>query len=330
MRRILLLLVAGTLLVMGSLGLWYRVFLVTPAPGEGEVILTIARGTGVRGIGAQLAAHGLLKNDLRFLCLVYFSGKRALLKAGEYSIARGMTPPQILDLLATGSNLRHQMTIPEGLTTAQVAELFARDGWVKAPALVALARDPAFVRQLGIDAPALEGYLFPETYTLIRDEASEERVLRMMVERFRQVWREVAVPERVHGLNRHQVLILASMVEKETGAAQERPLIARVFLNRLGRKMRLQSDPTVIFGLANFNGNLTKADLQRETLYNTYTLPALPVGPICNPGRAAVEAVLHPADSDALYFVSRNDGTHVFSTNLDEHNRAVRQYQVSR
>lgn len=330
MRRILLLLVAGTLLVMGSLGLWYRVFLVTPAPGEGEVILTIARGTGVRGIAAQLAAHGLVKNDLRFLCLVYFSGKRALLKAGEYSIARGMTPPQILDLLATGSNLRHQVTIPEGLTTAQVAELFARDGWVKAPVLVALARDPAFVRQLGIDAPTLEGYLFPETYTLIRDEVSEERVLRMMVERFRQVWREVAVPERVHGLNRHQVLILASMVEKETGAAHERPLIARVFLNRLGRKMRLQSDPTVIFGLAAFNGNLTKADLQRETLYNTYTLPALPAGPICNPGRAAVEAVLHPADSDALYFVSRNDGTHVFSTNLDEHNRAVRQYQVSR
>lgn len=318
------------LLGMAGLGVWYRSFLITPAPGAGEVILTIARGTGVRGIGAQLAAQGLLNNDIRFLCLVHFSGKRAALKAGEYSIARGLTPPQILDLLAAGSNLRHQVTIPEGLTTMQVAELFARDGWIKAPAFLALARDPAFVRQLGIDAAALEGYLFPETYTLIRDEVNEERVLRMMVERFRQVWREVAVPERVHGLNRHQVLILASMVEKETGAAQERPLIARVFLNRLQRKMRLQSDPTVIFGLADFDGNLTKADLQRETPYNTYTLPALPAGPICNPGRAAVEAILRPADSEALYFVSRNDGTHAFSANLEEHNRAVRQYQLSR
>lgn len=330
MRRLVLLVVAGVLLVMASLGLWYRSFLLTPSPGEGTVVLTITRGAGVRSIGAQLAAQGLLKNDIRFLALVALSGKRTTLKAGEYSIARGLTPPQILELLAAGSNLRHQVTIPEGLSTAQVAELFARDGWIKAPAFLALSREPSFLRQLGIEAPALEGYLFPETYTLIRDEVSEERVLRMMVERFRQVWREVAVPETVHGLNRHQVLILASMVEKETGAAQERPLIARVFLNRLQRKMRLQSDPTVIFGLVNFDGDLTKADLLRQTPYNTYTIPALPAGPICNPGRAAVEAVLHPADSEALYFVSRNNGTHVFSATLEEHNRAVRQYQLAR
>lgn len=330
MRRVVLLVVVGVLLVMASLGLWYRSFLVTPAPGEGAVVLTIARGAGVRSIGSQLAAQGLLNNDIRFLVLVALSGKRGTLKAGEYRIVRGLTPPQILDLLTAGSNLRHQVTIPEGLTMAQVAELFARDGWIKPPVFLALSRDPSFIRQLGIEAASLEGYLFPETYTLIRDEVSEERVLRMMVERFRQVWREVGVPENAHGLNRHQVLILASMVEKETGVAQERPLIARVFLNRLQRKMRLQSDPTVIFGLVNFNGDLTRADLLRQTPYNTYTIPALPAGPICNPGRAAVEAVLHPADSEALYFVSRNDGTHAFSASLEEHNRAVHQYQLSR
>lgn len=330
MRRVVLVVVAGMLLVMASLGLWYRSFLVTPAPGDGAVVLTIARGAGVRSIGSQLAAQGLLPNDIRFLALAALSGKRGQLKAGEYSIARGLTPPQILDLLASGSNLRHQVTIPEGLRTAQVAELFARDGWIKAPVFLALARDSSFIRGLGIEADSLEGYLFPETYTLIRDEVSEERVLRMMVERFRQVWLQLAVPENVHGLNRHQVLILASMVEKETGAPQERPLIARVFLNRLQRKMRLQSDPTVIFGLVHFNGDLTRADLLRQTPYNTYAIPALPAGPICNPGRAAVEAVLHPADSEALYFVSRNDGTHAFSITLEEHNRAVRQYQMSR
>ena len=330
MRRLVLLVVAGMLLVMASLGLWYRSYLMSPAPGEGAVVLTIARGAGVRSIGAQLAAQGLLTNDSRFLLLVALSGKRTMLKAGEYSIARGLTPPEILELLASGSNLRHQVTIPEGLNSVQVAEIFARDGWIKTTTFLALVHDPSFVRQLGIEAPSLEGYLFPETYTLVRDEVSEERVLRMMVERFRQVWREMSVPEQVHGLTRQQVLILASMVEKETGAAQERPLIARVFLNRLQRKMRLQSDPTVIFGLPSFNGDLTRADLLRQTPYNTYTLPGLPAGPICNPGRAAVEAVLHPADSEALYFVSRNDGTHAFSVSLEEHNRAVRQYQLSR
>jgi UPF0755 protein len=138
------------------------------------------------------------------------------------------------------------------------------------------------------------------------------------------------VPEKVHGLNHHQMLILASIVEKETGAVQERPLIARVFLNRLERKMRLQSDPTVIYGLADFNGNITRADLQRSTPYNTYVIPALPAGPICNPGHGALEAVVHPVESNALYFVSKNDGTHVFSTHLNEHNRAVQQYQRQR
>lgn len=328
MRRLLSVLLA-VLLIIGGVGLWYRSYLVTPSQGSGEVIVVIPKGSGVRGIGTLLAANGLLKNDIRYLALVWLAGIRSRLQAGEYSLPRGLTPPELLQLLVRGSTLRHHVTIPEGVTVAQVAVLFERDGWIRRDRFLALAQDGTFIRQLGLDTPGLEGYLFPETYTLVRNTVDEQSVLRMMVDRFQSVWRDLNITG-VHGLNRDQIVILASIVERETGVAAERPLIARVFLNRLQRGMRLQSDPTVIYGLRDFNGNLTKADLKRETPYNTYTLPALPAGPICNPGLAALEAVVHPVDSEALYFVSKNDGTHIFSTNLADHNQAVKTYQRGR
>lgn len=327
MRRPLLFLLLAILLIMGSAGLWYFSYLTTKAPGSGEVVVLIPKGTGVRDIGALLAANDLLKDDIRYLGCVYFSGLRSKLKAGEYSIPRGLTPPAVLELLAKGSTMRHHVTVPEGMTAEQIAIIFEKDGWINRKRFLNLAADGAFIRQFGLDATHLEGYLFPETYTLVRNEANEETVIRMMVDRFRQVWKELDIPASIQ-LNQHQVVTLASVVEKETGAASERPLIARVFFNRLAKKMRLQSDPTVIYGIRDFNGNLTKADLKRQTPYNTYVIPALPPGPICSPGRASLEAVLHPVDSDALYFVAKNDGTHVFSSNLADHNRAVQIYQL--
>lgn len=326
MRRLLFFLVLFGLVLIGGTGLWYRSYLITSSPGSGEVVVVIPKGAGVRGIGRLLAANGLLQNDIRYLGLVYFSGLKTRLQAGEYSLSRGLTPPEVLQLLAKGSTLRHHVTIPEGVTAEQIAAIFEKDGWVKRDRFLALVHDPHFVKNLGIDAENLEGYLFPETYTLVRYETDETSVVRMMVDRFQQVWKELEVPEN-GSLGRHQLLTLASVVEKETGVAAERPLIARVFFNRLAKKMRLQSDPTVIYGIRDFNGNLTKTDLKRETPYNTYVIPALPAGPICSPGRASLEAVLRPADSDALYFVSKNDGTHVFSANLTDHNRAVQTYQ---
>jgi len=326
MRRLLFFLLLFGLVLIGGAGLWYRSYLITSSPGSGEVIVVIPKGAGVRGIGSLLAANGLLENDIRYLGLVYFSGLKTRLQAGEYSLSRGLTPPEVLQLLAKGSTLRHHVTIPEGVTAEQIAAIFEKDGWVKRDRFLTLVHDPLFVKNLGIDAENLEGYLFPETYTLVRYETDETSVVRMMVDRFRQVWKELEVPEN-GSLSRHQLLTLASVVEKETGVAAERPLIARVFFNRLAKKMRLQSDPTVIYGIRDFNGNLTKTDLKRETPYNTYVIPALPAGPICSPGRASLEAVLRPADSDALYFVSKNDGTHVFSANLTDHNRAVQAYQ---
>ena len=232
-------------------------------------------------------------------------------------------------MLATGATIRHQVTVPEGLTVEQVATIFAGQGWVRRDRFLALARDPGFLSGLGIEVEHLEGYLFPETYTLIRQETDEASVLRLMVAQFEREWATIR-PAEPGPMTRHQLVTLASIVEKETGVAEERPLIARVFLNRLQRNMRLQSDPTVIYGIPDFTGNLTRAHLRQATPYNTYVIPALPPGPICNPGRAALEAVLRPADANALYFVSKNDGTHVFSTNLADHNRAVRTYQKTR
>jgi UPF0755 protein len=325
-RRLLFSLLFIVFVACGGAGLWYWSFLTTVSPGSGEVVVVIAKGIGVRGIGKVLAANGILRYDIRYLTLVYFSGITPKLQAGEYSIPRGLTPPAVLRLLEKGSTLRHHVTIPEGMTAEQVAAIFEKDGWIKRDRFLEIVHDTEFIKKIGIDAQHLEGYLFPETYTLIRHETDEYLVIRMMVDRFLHVWKDVK-PDEIGGLNRHQIVTLASVVEKETGAAAERPLIARVFLNRLALKMRLQSDPTVIYGIREFKGDLTKADLKRETPYNTYVIPALPPGPICNPGRASLEAVLHPADSNALYFVSKNDGTHFFSTNLTEHNRAVKTFQ---
>lgn len=326
MRRILLLLLLFFLTIGSGVGLWYLSYLTTRAPGEGDVVLLIPKGSGVRSIGRLLATSGLLEDDARYLALVYLSGARSRLKAGEYSIPRGLTPPEILDLLVQGKTLRHYITVPEGVTAEQIAAIFAKDGWVEQERFLSLVTDLSFIRQFGIKAPHLEGYLFPETYALVRNETSEEAIIRNMVGRFQQVWHSLEVPART-ALNQHQLLTLASVVEKEAAVAAERPLIARVFYNRLDRKMRLQSDPTVSYGVRDFNGKLTRADLRRPTPYNTYVIPALPPGPICSPGRASLEAVLHPVESDALYFVSKNDGTHVFSTNLTDHNRAVQLYQ---
>jgi UPF0755 protein len=326
MRRPVFALAFVVVLALAGLGGWCWSYLVTGSPGTGDVVVDIPRGTGVRQIGAILARDQLLADDVRFLGLVAVSGLASKLRAGEYRIPRGLTPIQVLQLLARGETARHSVTLPEGLTMAEIADILARERWIDRQRFLQLAADPAFAGQLGIHAAHLEGYLFPDTYTLIRHEIDEEGLLRMMAARFLQVWGSLPSPERP-GWTRHQLVTLASIVEKETADAAERPLIARVFYNRLARGMRLQSDPTVIYGIAGFQGNITKADLKRSTPYNTYVISGLPPAPICSPGQAALQAVLRPAASNALYFVSKNDGTHVFSNSLEDHNRAVRMYQ---
>ena len=326
MRPLFLWAAALVLLVALAAGAWFWSWATSPLPFRTATVVFIPRGSGVQRITEILAGKGVLANDPRFPLLARVTGLGSRLRAGEFRLPPGLTPLEILRLLEQGRVVQHRITIPEGWTVHQVASLLAARGWVDATRFLALARDARFISSLGLHVPSLEGYLFPDTYVLVRGATDEQRILGMMVSRFLAVWQDLAADADTT-LTRHQVVILASIVEKETGAAPERPLIARVFLNRLARGMRLQSDPTVIYGLDSFDGNLTRRDLRNNTPYNTYVISGLPPGPICNPGRAALAAVLHPADSDALYFVSRNDGTHQFSRTLREHNRAVRRYQ---
>jgi UPF0755 protein len=311
--------------------IWFACYVFTPSPGSGEVIVEIPKGAGSRRIMALLAEKKLADEDIRFLALLRLlrtieKKDPPKLRAGEFSVPLGLNPLELIRFLHIAKPVQHRVTVPEGLTMAQIAEIFAKAGWADAAVFLQLCQDGDFIGSLGLEAGSLEGYLFPETYSLVRGETDERGIISSMVRRFLAVWKESGAKE-YRGLNRHQLLTLASIVEKETGAASERTTIAGVFYNRLRGGMRLQSDPTTIYGIKDFNGNLTKADLLAETPYNTYVISGLPPGPICNPGKAALEAVLHPADVSYLYFVSKNDGSHQFSKTLAEHNRAVRQHQ---
>lgn len=327
--RIALLTILPIVFVFLIAGGWFASYVFTPGPERPEetVIVTIPPGTSVRGIADILAREGVIHEDLRFLVLAKFSGKSGRLQAGEFRLRTGIKPGEVLRELAFGKPIQHAITIPEGLRAAEIAEIFGRLGWCNPKTFIRLVADKPFLEKLGFaHLDSLEGYLFPDTYLFTRDISGAEKIIPLMVKRFTDVWDEVTA-----GLDEEpdleQTVILASIVEKETGTPEERPLIAGVFHNRLRLGMRLQSDPTVVYGSRKFAGTISKKDLQTPTPYNTYTLPGLPVGPISNPGKEALEAVLYPAPTNSLYFVSKNNGTHYFSESLIEHNRAVEKYQ---
>ncbi|MCG6929617.1 MAG: endolytic transglycosylase MltG [Desulfofustis sp.] len=316
------------LLALSALCGWLAWYAFTPGPDTTEktAVVFIPRGASVEEITGLLADGGLIHGDIRFGLLARIMRVSAQLPAGEFRLATARRPLDLIDELVHAQPLQHRITIPEGLTVGQIADIFAADGWVDRNRFIERASDPSLIGELGLDGIAsLEGYLFPDTYQLIKPSPGEEALIRKLAGRALAVWNELQTGEQQ--LDRHQVFTLASIVEKETGRAEERPLIASVFLNRLQRKMKLQSDPTVIYGIENFTGPLTKRDLNTATPYNTYQIDGLPPGPICSPGRDALVAVLEPAESDYLYFVSKNDGSHQFSKSLREHNRAVRTYQ---
>ena len=301
----------------------------TPA-GEAAVEEPFVVGPGepLSAVARRLEERGLIRSALRFRLLARLEGVDRRLQAGEYALSAALSPGEILSRFERGLVRLHRLTIPEGLTLAQVAALVEKAGLVPAAEFESRAREPGFVRALGVPADTLEGYLFPETYFFPRS-AGAEAILRAMVDRFRAAfppeWDERAA---TLGMSRHEVVTLASIIEKETGDPAERPLISSVFHNRLKRGMRLETDPSVIYGIRDFDGNLTRRHLETPTPYNTYLIRGLPPGPIANPGKASLQAALFPAESPYLYFVSRKDGTHHFSRTYDEHQRAVRFYQL--
>jgi UPF0755 protein len=287
-------------------------------------------GTSLPALTVMLEEKGVVRNAVKFRWLARLKGAANQIKAGEYQLSTGLRPMELLDKLVRGEIILRQITFPEGYTIRQMAQLLAAQDLANADLFIAAATDADFVHQLGIQASSLEGYLFPDTYRFARGLTAES-IVRSMVARFSEHFGPAQEDQaRQLGYTRHQVVILASVVEKETAVAAERPLIAGVFMNRLRRRIRLQSDPTVIYGIKDFDGNLTRVHLNTDSPYNTYTRQGLPAGPICNPGAASIEAALNPTPTPYLYFVAKKDGTHHFSATLAEHNAAVLRHQKRR
>jgi UPF0755 protein len=295
---------------------------------EAQKLTQVIPGERFTSLASKLERQGIITDTRYFKLLALIRGDDKKLKAGEYALSPSMTPIQVLETLIGGQSYLHRLTIPEGYTLKQIAEKMNRYEFGQSDEFIKLANDPTFIFQFGIEAQSLEGYLFPDTYYFPK-HASTEMIIKKMVARFKEQF-SVQWNDRAKDLNRsvHEIITLASIIEKETGDPSERPIIASVFHNRLQKKMRLESDPTVIYGIPNFDGNIKRKHLTAMTPYNTYKIKGLPPGPISNPGRAAIEAALYPAQTDYLFFVSKKDTTHHFSKTIQEHQKAVRKYQL--
>lgn len=320
--------VAVLLAVAG--GLWFQHALTPVESDPGAAAgrsFEIQRGDTLGRVAKALEDQGLIR-DARVMR--WFAKAEELsdgIKVGEYELSPAQSTPEILETLAKGRVRTHVVVIPEGIRASEIADRLAEAGLADREAFLAVVFDPDSPARFGVEGPTLEGYLFPDTYRFARG-LPPERIAKAMVDQFLENYHELESVGDSHGLSMREIVTLASIVEKETGAAEERPLIAAVFLNRLKRGMRLETDPTVIYGIKGFDGNLRRVHLEDTTNpYNTYRIRGLPPGPIASPGLDALRAVREPADSPYLYFVSRNDGTHVFSKSYAEHAAAVDRYQ---
>jgi UPF0755 protein len=253
------------------------------------------------------------------------------LKAGEYRFAEPMSALEVVNKIARGDVYRRLVTFREGLTIREMAKVYEDAGLGKAADFETAARDTSAIRELDATATDLEGYLFPDTYSLRRETAAPVLVAQMVASFKRAFGDASRAAAAARQLSLREAVTLASLVEKETAVADERPIVAAVYLNRRAIGMPMQADPTVIYAMqraGNYNGNIRRDDLQIDSPYNTYRYPGLPPGPIASPGKAALDAAVNPAQVDYLYFVSKNDGSHVFARTLDEHNRNVHEWQV--
>ncbi|MBW2185246.1 MAG: endolytic transglycosylase MltG [Deltaproteobacteria bacterium] len=294
------------------------------------VIITIKSGQSVAQISQNLAAKGVITDPFIFRLLVRLTGEGRKIQAGVYRVQGAKSALDILQILVAGKVELVQCTLPEGMTVVEVVAFCAQSGLGDKARYHALLKDESFRQKLNIKASTLEGYLFPETYRFAPG-SSERTILQVMVSQTQQhLTKSLLGAAKKRGLNEFQLLTLASIIQKEAGNEQEMPRISAVFHNRLKRGMRLQADPTVIYGIKDFNGNLTRNDLRTSSPYNTYMKRGLPAGPIANSGLAALHAAAHPEVGNYLYFVATGEGGHYFSHTLKEHNRAVRRYQLKR
>jgi UPF0755 protein len=334
MRRALALLglIALTSIVVAALaGAWAWRALHTPAPlAPAGAVVFVPQGEPFRAVALRLYRAGVVRHPLLLTVWARYRGLDRTVRSGEYRFIAPLTPIAVLDALQSRSDHTRPVTIPEGRTAEQIAELLEEQGYGGRDVFRCVMDDGRLLQEFALPATGVEGYLFPDTYAF-SPMAEPADIVRAMLVRFRQESAALTARRSAMGLSEVEMVTLASVIEKETGLPEERKLIAGVFHNRLRLGMPLQADPTVLYGRSNGQGrSITRADLNAPGLYNTYVHRGLPLGPISNPGRAALEAAIDPAPTRALYFVSRNDGSHEFSDTLDAHNRAVRQYQRKR
>ncbi len=314
-----------------------------------DKIFIIKPGQSLKQIAANLEKESIISNKRYFILFTKFKKADKNLQAGEYLLSASKSPEQLLKILKKGKVKLYKITIPEGLNINEVALLIEKSTFCDKVEFINLCKNRAFIKSLGIKslgikslgiksldiksldikATSLEGYLFPDTYFFSK-QVSCKKIIITMVEHFKKTftdrWKLVA--ENM-GFSLHEIVILASIIEKETGDASERPIISSVFHNRLKKNMRLQSDPSVIYGIKDFDGNIKRKHLKTMTPYNTYKIKGLPIGPIANPGALSLQAALNPEKTSYLFFVSKKDTTHKFSRTIKEHNKAVRKYQLN-
>lgn len=310
--------------------LFYFINYWTPTARLYPAEIRVEQGDSLAAVVRKLRERELIANGFLFSLWARLNGVEKRIHQGLYRFEAPVAPREILDRLTTGRGVFQTVTIPEGLTVREIAELLDKMQIADKDKFSAEASDPKILASLGLNEKGLEGYLFPSTYHFT-PSTPEKNIIVAMIEQFRRVSLPLlSQGEGATSLTVHEILTLASIIEKETGVEAERQLVSAVFHNRLKRQMPLQSDPTVIYGIKNFNGNLTRRDLQTPTPYNTYRITALPPGPICNPGLSSIKAALQPAQVPYLYFVSKNDGTHSFSETIEAHQQAVKTYQPVR
>jgi len=328
---VIVLIVAAAAAAVAARSIWTRIHEPYKGYEGSEQFVTIPPGAGAAEIRQRLLDAKLIRDDFTLRAALRWTGNARALKAGEYRFDGPMSAVDVLDKLTAGDIYTRRITFPEGLTIAEMARLYESREFGAARDFIQAAQNARLIADIDPQAPDLEGYLFPETYPLPRQWGAD-RLVAAMVDRFKATYTEdLRSKAREQGLTTRQVVTLASLVEKETAKDEERPLVAAVYRNRMRIGMGMQADPTVVYALqkaGRYDGNIRREDLAFDSPYNTYKYGGLPPGPIAAPGRAALEATLKPADAQYLYFVSRNDGSHVFATTLDEHNANVREYQV--
>ena len=325
---VLLLAILGGVLFFG-----HQLLKTSVSSDRTEIIFEVAPGANATHTAAELQKNNLIRNAEVFLLYSRFMNQNSKIKVGEYSLNQAMTPDEILGVLVSGKSITRNLMIVEGLNLFDIAAILEKMGLGTRQDFFALARDKEFIKSLlGEELSSLEGYLFPETYKFTKFE-SMKSIVSQMVRRFLVVYKDIEPIAKQMNWTRNQIVTFASIVEKETGAGADRPIVSSVFHNRLQKKMRLQTDPTVLYGMALKMGampnNITRNDLLTPTAYNSYTNAGLPPTPISNPGRESLLAAVKPANTKNLYFVSRNDGTTVFSDTLEKHNSAVKIFQMN-